>query len=234
MLFIHQQSRNSQNALNVFPLLTALLLFCFPLIASAESCVSVLMKTIATRWDSLGSAYQSEICDRGCQPVMSTWDEWTYANAFLPLIDTMAKEMSLSDKFKTTFTRIGQDIATSTKKECSALLAPGQHFCTGGSTPQGDKLAQWNNCFKKQAAKQASKNAFTMIRLVSGEICKGSAYKYLSDDELWTQILPEYMRKYADTCQAPSAIEETIAVEANAASNEESQENALKEAKDEL
>lgn len=132
---------------------------------------------------------------------MSTWDDWTYPNTFLPLIDTMATEMSLSDKFKTTFTRIGQDIATSTKNECSALLAPGQHFCTSGNTPESDKLAQWNWCFKKQAAKQATRNAFTMLRLVSSELCKGSAYKYLEDDKLWTEILPQYMRKYAGTCQ---------------------------------
>jgi hypothetical protein len=202
MRLINRQSRNSQHAVTV----SLLFALCFPLITSAESCAGVLLQTIATRWDSLGSSYQTEICDRGCQPVMSTWDDWTYSNAFLPLIDTMAQEMSLSDKFKSTFTRIGQDIAKSTKSQCSALLAPGQHFCTtNGGTPEGDKLAEWNRCFKKQAAKEASRNAFTMLKLVSGEICKGSAYKYLSDDELWTQILPEYMRKYSDTCQQPQA-----------------------------
>lgn len=117
----------------------------------------------------------------------------------------MAQEMSLSDNFKTTFTRIGQNIAASTKQECSSLLAPGQHLCAGGRTPEGDKLVQWNNCFKKQAAKEASKNAFTMLKLVSSEICKGQAYTYLSDDGLWTEVLPQYMRKYAETCQAPGA-----------------------------
>ncbi|EED19303.1 conserved hypothetical protein [Talaromyces stipitatus ATCC 10500] len=206
MLFFNHRSGSSQYALTLSAFL--LLLFSFPLTTSAASCAGVLLQTIATRWDSLGSAYQSEICARGCQPVMSTWDDWTYSNAFLPLIDTMAKEMSLSDNFKATFTRIGQDIATSTKNECSALLAPGQHFCTGGNTPEGNKLVQWNWCFKKQAAKQASRNAFTILRLVSSEICKGSAYKYLSDDALWTEALPEYMRKYADTCQVPHANED--------------------------
>lgn len=192
------------NPQNVPSLIIAVLLFLLPLTTTAASCAGVLLQTIATRWDSLGSAYQSEICARGCEPVMSTWDDWTYSNAFLPLIDTMASEMSLSDNFKTTFTRIGQDIAASTKSECSALLSPGQHFCTAGNTPQGDKLAQWNWCFKKQAAKQATRNAFTMLRLVSSEICKGQAYKYLEGDKLWTEVLPEYMRRYADTCQLPS------------------------------
>ena len=146
---------------------------------------------------------------------MSTWDDWTYPNAFLPLIDVMASKMSLSDNFKTTFTRIGQDIALATKQECGALLSPGQHFCTSGNTPAGDKLAQWNWCFKKQAAKQATRNAFTMLRLVSSEICKGDAYKYLEGDELWQEVLPAYMRKYADTCQLPPTKEKGKQVEAN-------------------
>lgn len=40
-----------------------------------------------------------------------------------------------------------------------------------------------------------------MFRLVSGEVCKEERYKYLSDDNLWKVVLPQYMRKYADTCQ---------------------------------
>ena len=208
-MILLKQGTKPQNALSFSLSLTiAILLFFLPLTTTAASCASVLLQTIATRWDSLGSAYQSEICARGCEPVMSTWDDWTYTNAFLPLIDTMATEMSLSDNFKSTFTRIGQDIATSTKNECSALLSPGQHLCASGNTPQGDKLAQWNWCFKKQAAKQATRNAFTMLRLVSSEICKGETYKYLEDDKLWMEVLPEYMRRYADTCQLPPPKEE--------------------------
>ncbi|QKX57081.1 uncharacterized protein TRUGW13939_04189 [Talaromyces rugulosus] len=189
---------NRWSSLSSANLFTVFFVFlpCLPL-TYAESCATALLKTIATRWDSLGSDYQTEICARGCQPVISTWDDWTRAHAFLPLIDTMAREMSLSDNFKQTFTGIGEDIAKATKEECDGLLGPGQHFCTSGS----DNLDQWNYCFKKQAAKVAASNMFTMFRLVSGEICKEERYKYLSDDQLWKVVLPQYMRKYGDTCQ---------------------------------
>ncbi|CRG86251.1 hypothetical protein PISL3812_03254 [Talaromyces islandicus] len=199
----HLGSSSSANLFTVF----FVFLFCIPL-TYAESCATALLKTIATRWDSLGSSYQTEICARGCQPVISTWDDWTRAHAFLPLIDTMAREMTLSENFKQTFTRIGEDIAAATKQECDGLLAPGQHFCTSGS----DNLNQWNYCFKKQAAKVAASNMLTMFRLVSGEVCKEERYKYLSDDNLWKVVLPRYMRKYADTCQPDNGAQKKAGV----------------------
>ncbi|KAH8695098.1 hypothetical protein BGW36DRAFT_382115 [Talaromyces proteolyticus] len=193
MPFFNSRSPASANPLS---LLVSLALLFLPL-TYAASCASVLLTTVATRWDSLGSAYQTEICARGCRPVISTWEEWTHQYAFIPLIDLMAREMSLSDKFQTTFTRIGEEIAKATERECSGILPADEHLCMTGS----NKLDQWNGCFKRQAAKVATSNMFTMFRLVSGEICKGDAYKYLSEDKLWKEVLPQYMKKYADTCQ---------------------------------
>jgi hypothetical protein len=209
------------NALLLFLLL--LLLLFSPLIAAA-SCASVLLQTISTRWDSLGSTYQSEICSRGCQPVMSTWDEWTYTHAFLPLIDTMASEMALSSRFKDTFTRVGEDIASATKRECDDLLATGQHFCSS----DGDKLGQWNRCFKGQAAKTATKNMISILTLVTREICKDEKYKYLQGDRLWGEVLPEYMRAYARTCASDFGNQD------GGAAVEEEEEIPIESQKDEL
>ncbi|KAL1974247.1 hypothetical protein VTN31DRAFT_5807 [Thermomyces dupontii] len=173
---------------------------------AAKSCARELLSNLSARWNNLiRSQLTHEICSAGCEPRLATWDAWAHDHAFLPLVDILADEMDISPNFKDNFIRIVQSIVDVTKRECTddILLADNQHLCMGDV-----QLSQWNRCVRTQAVKVAMKNILSILRLVSKEICGGShtntgesRVEYLLSPRVWEDLLPRYMREYANTCE---------------------------------
>ncbi|KAJ9217620.1 hypothetical protein DTO166G4_802 [Paecilomyces variotii] len=177
---------------------TALLLSVQPAGASLLDLISPncirLLTTINGRTDTLFSAYQKEICSKGCTPSVSDWDEWTYENVFLPTVEALVVQTGMTSTVRDRFLEMGNDVATMVKRDCRQLLQ-GKHFCA-----EPEALQDWGKCFKTRFVTVAIKKGVKLLPFITNaEICRRELL-FFDRDELWHVILPGYMRLYAATC----------------------------------
>jgi hypothetical protein len=172
-------------------LLFLLLLVLTPVAALGPTCFKVVAALVG-RPGHLFKTFQTEICERGCQPTILHWDLWTRNNSFVPAVRSLMKRMDIPHK-EDALLKMGDDVAIIIKDRCAPLLH-GRHIC---SDP--DTLADFGNCFKSNFVKASIKHLPILLPMASESGCK-EQYKFLQGDELWDVTIPNNMRDYASVC----------------------------------
>ncbi|KAJ5712312.1 hypothetical protein N7493_008780 [Penicillium malachiteum] len=180
-------------------LLFILLLLLSPVTAIGPSCFKVVSALVG-RPGHLFNKFQSEICERGCQPTIPHWDLWTRNNTFVPAVRSLMKRMNVPHQ-EEQLLKMGDDVAVIIKDQCAPLLN-GQHICSDSST-----LADFGNCFKRNFFKASIKHLPILLPMASEAACK-EQYRFLQGDELWEQTIPQNMRDYASVCDKLGPFEE--------------------------
>lgn len=171
--------------------LLTLLYLLLPVSAVAWTCLRVVSK-LAGRPGDLYDKFQTEICERGCQPTVPHWDLWTRNNTFVPAVRALMSRMNVPHQ-EEALLKMGDDVAVIIKDRCGPELH-GRHIC---SDP--DTLADFGNCFKRNFVTAAIKHLPILLPMASEEMCK-EQYSYLEGDDLWERIIPNNMRDYASVC----------------------------------
>lgn len=177
--------------LSIDRLLFLLLLVLTPVAALGPTCFKVVAALVG-RPGHLFNKFQTEICERGCQPTIPHWDLWTRNNSFVPAVRSLMKRMDVRHK-EDALLKMGDDVAIIIKDRCAPLLH-GRHIC---SDP--DTLADFGNCFKRNFVKASIKHLPVLLPMASEAGCK-EQYKFLQGDELWEVTIPNNMREYASVC----------------------------------
>ena len=168
-----------------------LFLFLSPATALGLTCFK-LVSALVGRPGHLFNKFQTEICERGCQPTIPHWDLWTRNNSFVPAVRSVMKRMNVPHK-EDDLLKMGDDVAVIIKDRCAPLLH-GRHICSDPTT-----LADFGNCFKTNFFKASIKHLPTLIPMASEQACK-EQYEFLQRDELWEETIPNNMRDYASVC----------------------------------
>lgn len=170
-----------------------LLLFCLlsPAFAVGPTCLKVVTALVG-RPSHIFNKFQTEICDRGCQPTIPHWDLWTRNNSFVPAVQSLMKRMNVPHQ-EEALLKMGDDVAVIIKRRCAPLLH-GRHIC---SDP--DTLADFGNCFKRNFLQASIKHLPVLLPMASEQACR-EQHKFLQQDELWEETIPQNMRDYASVC----------------------------------
>lgn len=171
--------------------LCLLFLVLVPATAFGTSCIKVVSALVG-RPGHLFNLFQSEICERGCQPTVPHWDLWTRNNTFVPAVRSLMKRMNVPDQ-EEALVKMGDDVAIIIKNRCGPLLR-GRHICSDPKT-----LADFGNCFKRNFVQGSVKHLPVLLSMASEAGCKAQ-YQYLQQDELWEVTIPNNMRDYAAVC----------------------------------
>lgn len=171
--------------------LLLLLFLLHPVIAVGPTCIKVVSALVG-RPTHIFNKFQSEICERGCQPTVPHWDLWTRNNSFVPAVRSLMKRMNVPHK-EDALLKMGDDVAIIIKDRCGPMLH-GRHICADPNT-----LADFGNCFKRNFVKASIKHLPVLLPMVSEQACK-EQYKFLQGDELWERTIPNNMREYASVC----------------------------------
>lgn len=172
-------------------LVLLLLLALTPVHAIGLSCIKVASALVG-RPTHLFNLFQTEICERGCQPTIPHWDLWTRNNSFVPAVRSLMRRMNVPHK-EETLLKMGDDVATIIKVQCGPTLG-GRHICSDPVT-----LADFGNCFKRYFFKASIKHIPVLLPMASDAACQ-EQYNYLQGDELWDVTIPNNMREYASVC----------------------------------
>ncbi|KAJ5813337.1 uncharacterized protein N7503_000087 [Penicillium pulvis] len=176
------------------PLHRLLFLICLllsPVAAIGPSCFKVVSALVG-RPGHLFNKFQSEICERGCQPTIPHWDLWTRNNSFVPAVRSLMTRMNVPHK-EEALLKMGDDVAVIIKERCAPMLH-GRHICSDPTT-----LSDFGNCFKKNFLKASIKHLPILLPMASDAACK-EQHKFLQGDELWEVTIPNNMREYASVC----------------------------------
>lgn len=173
-------------------LVLLLLLALTPVHAIGLSCIKVASALVG-RPTHLFNLFQTEICERGCQPTIPHWDLWTRNNSFVPAVRSLMKRMNVPHK-EEVLLKMGDDVATIIKDQCGPMLG-GRHICSDPVT-----LADFGNCFKRYFFKASIKHIPILLPMASDTACQ-EQYKYLQGNELWDVTIPNNMREYASVCK---------------------------------
>ncbi|KAJ5114853.1 hypothetical protein NUU61_000612 [Penicillium alfredii] len=162
-----------------------------PAAAIGASCIKVVSALVG-RPTHLFNKFQSEICERGCQPTVPHWDLWTRNNTFVPAVRSLMKRMKVPHQ-EEALLKMGDDVAVIIKERCGPMLH-GRHMCSDGET-----LAGFGNCFKRNFVKASIKHLPILLPMASEQACQ-EQYRFLQGDELWERTIPNNMREYASVC----------------------------------
>lgn len=176
--------------------LSLLLLSLLLPLASARAgptCLKVIT-VLVSRPGDIFDKFQREICDRGCQPTIPHWDLWARNNTFVPAVQNLMKRLDIPRQ-EEALIKLGDEAADIIKSRCGPALE-GSHICA-----DGEKLAGFGNCFKKNFFKSALMNLPVLMPMASEKACQ-EQYEYLKDDHLWEEIIPNNMREYAEACRS--------------------------------
>jgi hypothetical protein len=89
--------------------------------------------------------------------------------------------------------KMGDDVAVIIKRRCEPLLH-GRHICSDPNT-----LADFGNCFKRNFLQASIKHLPVLLPMASEQACR-EQHKFLQQDELWEETIPQNMRDYASVC----------------------------------
>ncbi|KAJ5085014.1 hypothetical protein N7532_009785 [Penicillium argentinense] len=166
------------------------LLLC-PALAIGPSCFRVVSALVG-RPSHIFNKFQTEICERGCQPTIPHWDLWTRNNSFVPAVQSLMKRMNVPHQ-EEALLKMGDDVAVIIKRRCAPLLH-GRHICSDPNT-----LADFGNCFKRNFLQASIKHLPILLPMASEAACQ-EQYRFLQRDELWEETIPQNMRDYASVC----------------------------------
>ncbi|KAJ5469609.1 hypothetical protein N7539_009227 [Penicillium diatomitis] len=155
------------------------------------SCIKVASALIG-RPTHLYNLFQTEICERGCEPTVPHWDLWTRNNSFVPAVRNIMTRMNIPHSENALF-KMGDDVAAIIKVQCGPMLGD-RHICSDPAT-----LADFGNCFKRYFFKASLKYIPILLPMASDAACK-EQYQYLQGNELWDETIPKNMRAYASVC----------------------------------
>lgn len=173
----------------------AVLLVALAQLASAKigpTCLK-LITALADRPSELFEKFQTEICDRGCQPTVPHWDLWTRNNTFIPAVRSVMQRLNVPGQ-EAALIKLGDDAAEVIKARCGPIIE-GRNVCA-----DPDTLAEFGNCFKRNFLRTAIVNLPVILPMASEEACQ-EQYQYLKDDDLWEVVIPNNMREYAEVCE---------------------------------
>lgn len=172
-------------------LLLPVLLLLTPVTAIGFTCFKVV-NALVGRPGHLFNTFQTEICERGCQPTVPHWDLWTRNNSFVPAVRSLMKTMNVPQQ-EEALLKMGDDVAIIIKDRCGPMLR-GRHICSDPET-----LAEFGNCFKRNFMTASIKHLPILLPMASEEACR-KQYQFLQGDELWERTIPNNMREYASVC----------------------------------
>ncbi|KAJ5692251.1 hypothetical protein N7462_001674 [Penicillium macrosclerotiorum] len=178
--------------LSIERLLLLLCLILSPVAAFVSpSCIKVVSALVG-RPGHIFKKFQSEICERGCEPTIPHWDLWTRNNSFVPAVRSLMQRMNVPHK-EEALLKMGDDVAVIIKEQCAPMLR-GHHICSDPET-----LADFGNCFKRNFFKASLRHLPILLPMASEAACK-EQYQFLQGEELWEVTIPNNMREYAGVC----------------------------------
>lgn len=180
-------------------LLLVLLGLLSPTLAVGPSCIKVVTALVG-RPSHIFNKFQTEICDKGCQPTIPHWDLWTRNNSFVPAVQSLMKRMDVPHQ-EAALLKMGDDVAVTIKRRCAPLLH-GKHICADPNT-----LADFGNCFKRNFLQASIKHLPVLLPMASEQACR-EQHKFLQQDELWEETIPQNMRDYASVCDTLGPLED--------------------------
>ncbi|KAE8419730.1 hypothetical protein BDV36DRAFT_293847 [Aspergillus pseudocaelatus] len=139
--------------------------------------------------DIIFKEFKTEVCDKGCKPVIAHYDKWAKQKAIEPLIEQVMKDIGIPQHAKIIKT-LARDVAKVVKKDCGKLLGKG-HLCQDPET-----LTKFGNCLKSNLMPTVMGQVGNLMPLLTEPMCaKGLAY--LEKGDLWEKVIPKYLDMYS-------------------------------------
>ncbi|KAB8275613.1 hypothetical protein BDV30DRAFT_207701 [Aspergillus minisclerotigenes] len=149
--------------------------------------------TLEHKPDIIFKKFNTEICKKGCKPVIAHYERFARKNVIQPLITKVMKDMGVPQYTKIVL-NLADDVFKVAKKECAKNLGKG-HLCQDPET-----LIKFGNCLKGNLM-PAVMNRFTELAPLVAEPMCAKELAYFEKGDLWEKVIPSYIDKYAAVCQ---------------------------------
>ncbi|KAE8333718.1 hypothetical protein BDV39DRAFT_165136 [Aspergillus sergii] len=143
--------------------------------------------------DIIFKKFNTEICKKGCKPVVAHYEKFARKNVIQPLITKVMKDMGMPQQTKIVL-NLADDVFKVVKKECAKNLGKG-HLCQDPET-----LTKFSNCLKGNLMPVVMGRVTELAPLVTEPMC-AKELAYLEKGDLWEKVIPSYIDKYAAVCQ---------------------------------
>jgi hypothetical protein len=156
------------------------------------SCMK-MKDSLGNKPDGIFKKFDSQVCKKGCKPVIAHWDKWAKKNVAIPAINMVMKKMGVPQHTKAVID-LAHHVMETVKKECVPRLK-GKHLCQDPET-----LTAFGNCLKGNLMPVIMGHVGELMPLVAEPMCvKEKAY--LESPDLWEKIIPKYLDAYAKVCK---------------------------------
>src|SRR3954471_12225755 len=86
-----------------------------------------MKESLGNKPDIIFQKFESQVCAKGCKPVIAHWDKWAKKNVAIPAITMMMKDMGAPQHTKVMI-NLADHVMKTVKKECVPKLK-GKHLC---------------------------------------------------------------------------------------------------------
>ncbi|PIG85467.1 hypothetical protein AARAC_007097 [Aspergillus arachidicola] len=175
--------------------LSLLWLFLFASFSHAfvgPSCMK-MKDTLGHKSDIIFEKFNTEICKKGCKPVVAHYEKFARKNVIQPLIRKVMKDMGMEQHTQIVL-KVANDVFRVAKEKCAKNLGKG-HLCQDPET-----LTKFGNCLKSNIMPVVMGHVGELMPLVAEPMC-AKQLAYLEKGDLWEKVIPSYFDKYAAVCQ---------------------------------
>ncbi|KAE8362272.1 hypothetical protein BDV27DRAFT_159938 [Aspergillus caelatus] len=152
-----------------------------------------MKEALGNKPDIIFKEFKTEVCDKGCKPVIAHYDKWAKTKAIHPLIEKVMKDMGIPQHAKV-IKGLAADVAKVIKQDCGKILGKG-HLCQNPET-----LARFGNCLKGNLMPVVMGKIGSLMPLVTEPMC-AKELAYLEKDDLWEKVIPKYLNMYSKVCK---------------------------------
>lgn len=143
--------------------------------------------------DLVLQSIQEEVCAKGCPIVLTDYNTRLRNQLLVPTWTEVAAKMGAADHADA-LGRFIDDIVKMAETKCSAEIAWDQDICA-----QDENWPGFAACVQRNAWPLMLRNSINFLPLLSPDICP-HAVSLLRSQEIWTDIVPQYLEKYALEC----------------------------------
>lgn len=155
------------------------------------SCLAI-KDSLVDRPEGILEKFTHQACRKGCKPVIAHYDKWARGNAGTPAIDFVMKKMGVPQHAKA-IPGTAEDVVKVVKGQCARKLGK-KHLCQDPET-----LKTFADCLEGIPMPVLMGKIGELMPLVSEPMCKKEK-AYLESPDLWEEVIPIYLNKYAAVC----------------------------------
>ncbi|KAB8226039.1 hypothetical protein BDV33DRAFT_197860 [Aspergillus novoparasiticus] len=150
------------------------------------SCMKI-KDTLEHKPDIIFEKFNTEICKKGCKPVVAHYERFARKNVINPLITRVMKDMGMPQHTKIVL-KLADDVFKVVKGECAKSLGKG-HLCQDPET-----LRKFGNCLKGNLMPVVMGKIGDLMPLVAEPMC-AKELAYFEKGDLWEKVIPSYIDK---------------------------------------